>query len=231
MGGQKVYHVGDAEGRDPRSFHSPKIDTFSAAPAVRFSKYPHSWKEKFMKKLVDYSGPFFPHLKLEDFSKEALISLIKVYSRLYMGLDGFWYLSVKEHFGNDEALKCDEWVWEKDHRFELKHLASLFKIEGNGIIPFLKAFQLTPWVWNLDFTFELNGPEQAVLTVHRCPTLVSLEKEGHGRERSICQIIEPKVFQNYATFFSPKIRITPMKLAPRKDQNEVPCQWKVMMTE
>lgn len=184
-----------------------------------------------MKELTDYGGPFLPRLRLEDFSKETLISLVRLYSKLYMALDGFWYLCVKERLGNGEALKCDEWVWEKDHRFELKHLTQLFRIEGEGIAPFLKAFQLIPWAWNLDFSFDVQKPTYALLTVNRCPTLEALEKEGGGREHSICRVIEPKVFQHYAGFFNPKIQVTALRLPPRKDEREVPCQWQVAMTE
>ncbi len=45
-----------------------------------------------MSRLRDYSGQFNPNLKLEDFSKEVLVKLIKMYGRLYMAVDGFWYL-------------------------------------------------------------------------------------------------------------------------------------------
>lgn len=184
-----------------------------------------------MKKLTDYNGPFLPRLQLKDFSKETLISLIKLYSKLYMALDGFWYLSIKERFGNDEALKCDEWVWAKSHRFELKNLTQLLKIEGDGIEPFLKAFQLIPWAWNLDSTIEMHGAGHALLTIHRCPTLESLEKEGKGRETSICKDIDLKIFQDYARFFSPKLRVKPLKLPPRKGPEEIACQWDVVMVE
>jgi hypothetical protein len=182
-----------------------------------------------MGELRHYSGEFLPELALEDFSKEALIDLIKLYSKLYMALDGFWYLSIKKRLGNEEALECDKWVWEKDHRFELKHLTQLLKIQGRGIEPFLKVFQTIPWSWNLESTLEISDPSEALITIRRCPTLEALEKEGEGRERSICEEIDVRLFQDYARHFNPEIQITPLKLPPRKDPGEIACQWRVSL--
>ena len=62
---------------------------------------------------VDYSGEFDPDLKFEDFSKDTLIKLLGVCAKLYQTVDGYWYMSVKERAGNEEALACDFWVWQR----------------------------------------------------------------------------------------------------------------------
>ena len=46
-----------------------------------------------MSQLNDYSGKLIPNVNFEDFSKETLVELLKVYSKLYLSVDGFWYLS------------------------------------------------------------------------------------------------------------------------------------------
>jgi len=60
--------------------------------------------------LSDYSTDFNPDLRFEDLSKETLVRLLELYSRLLVTLDGFWYLSIKERVSNEEALACDHWV-------------------------------------------------------------------------------------------------------------------------
>ena len=73
-----------------------------------------------MSKLEDYSGEFNPNLKPSDFSYDALEKLIKTYGQLYKALDGFWYLTLMDRSGNDEALTCDIAVWEKLCRYRWK---------------------------------------------------------------------------------------------------------------
>jgi hypothetical protein len=54
---------------------------------------------------------------------------------------------------------------------------------------------------------------------------LSLEIEGKGREKLICQEMEPKIMGIVAHYFNPNIRVTPLKMPPRKSKDEIPCKW------
>ena len=86
-----------------------------------------------MKELEDYAGEFSPRLQLEDFSKKTLAGLIRMYTRLYMALDGFWYLTVQERRGNGEALQCDIETWAKQGGYEMSRIAKQLGIKGNDV--------------------------------------------------------------------------------------------------
>ena len=176
-------------------------------------------------KMRDYSGEFLPELKLEDFSADTLLGLVKLYSRLYMAVDGFWYLAVKERLGNDEALACDIRAWEMNAKYELTRVTRQLNIQGNDVVAFVKAVQLTPWFLNMEYEIEIENRSSAVLTVTHCPTLDALEKEGEGRENQICNIFEPTVFKSYASFFNPDAEVKCLKSPPRDNQGEICCQW------
>lgn len=178
-----------------------------------------------LKSLQEHSESSTPEMRLEELSREALIDLVKLYSKLYMALDGFWYLAVKERNSDDEALACDFWAWEKIARYEMKHLTAALKIQEKDVAAFMKAFQLVPWIWNMEQKVEIRGNDYALLTVPRCLTLEALEKEGEGREARICGLIEPKVFKDYASFFNPDIEVKCLKSPPRKSKDDVCCQW------
>ena len=64
-----------------------------------------------MKELRDYSGEFDPDLSLDDFSKDALVGIVKLYSQLFMGVDGIWYSTVRDRHGEEEALTCSKLVY------------------------------------------------------------------------------------------------------------------------
>ncbi len=82
-----------------------------------------------MKELMaDYSGSFdrnFSHGKL---AQETLTNLMKATAEYMRRIDGYWYLSVMEKWGNDEALDCDIKVWERLVVYEMKMLSSLLNI-------------------------------------------------------------------------------------------------------
>ena len=49
-----------------------------------------------MAELKDYSGPYVPNLKYEDFSKEVLVKLLKAYSRECNVLPAYWAEEVRK---------------------------------------------------------------------------------------------------------------------------------------
>ena len=178
-----------------------------------------------MEKLSDYSGELIPKLDPGDFTHDTLRALLILYSKIYMALDGFWYLTVMEKFGNDAALDCDIKVWERTSRYEMKNAARELNIQGNDAVSFMKAMQLSPWYWTVETEIEIVDPKTAILTVTNCPTLNALEKEGEGRENQICRIAEPAILKAYAAYFNPDVEVTCLEGPPRKSQNDIACKW------
>lgn len=178
-----------------------------------------------MKNLTDYSGELIRNLKPNDFSPDTLAELLTLYARLYMALDGFWYLTIKERVGNEEALACDIGTWEKICKYEMAKITELLNIKGSDVMALMKAMQITPWFRNTEHNIDVKSQNTAMLTITRCPTLDALEKEGEGREKEICNAFEPIVFTRYASFFNPNIEVKCFKSPPRKSKDEICCQW------
>ena len=179
-----------------------------------------------MEKLNDYSGQFIPNLKPSDFSAGTLSELLGVYGRLYTAVDGFWYFAVKERIDNKEALACDLWVWERLCKYEVKRIATQLNIQGDDVVALMKALQMTPWFQDMECEIEIKNQNYAVYTVTRCRTLEALEKEGEGRELQICRTVEPCILKSYASYFNPRIKVTCLKVPPRKNPDGICCQWK-----
>ncbi len=184
-----------------------------------------------LKKLNDYSGEFLPDLKPEDFSHDTLAELLRVYSQLYIAMDGFWYLAVMERSGNEEALACDLLAWEKVCKYEMAKVTKHLNIQGNDVIALMKAMQVLPWFHKIKCEVNIKNSNNATMTVTHCPTLEALEKEGSGRESEICRTVELKIFEGYASFFNPGIETKPLKLPPRGSKDEVCCQWEFKLEE
>ena len=178
-----------------------------------------------MKELTDYSGEFLPNLKPSDFSHDTLANLLNLYAKLYIALDGFWYLTVKERLSDKEALACDIKVWESNCKYEMARVKRQVRIRGHDIIALMKALQISPWSLIMKSRIEIKNQNSAMITVTYCPTLDALEEEGKGRENEICNVVEPKILKGYASSINPDIEVRCLKSPPRKNEDDVCCQW------
>ena len=53
-----------------------------------------------MTELVDYSGGFDPAFSQEKLRKETLLKLLRAYNDYMLRIDGYWYLTVMNKWGN-----------------------------------------------------------------------------------------------------------------------------------
>ena len=178
-----------------------------------------------MKAIEDYSGDCIPTLKLTDFSPQTLDKIVALHGKVYLALDGFWYLAVKELFGNENAFICDMWAWEKVCKHEIDLITSQLNIKGNSVIDLMKALQITSWMQTMKYSIEVNNSNQAILTINYCPILEGLEREGEGREEQICNVAGHKIFNNYASYFNHDIQVKGLRVAPRIIKDDIYCQW------
>jgi len=178
-----------------------------------------------LKALENYSKEFLPNLELADFSHDTLVKLLALYSQLYIAMDGFWYLAVMERSGNKEALACDMKAWQRGTKYEMRRITEALNIRGGTVTAFMKALQVTPWCQKMQCKIDVENENNATFTVTYCPTLDALEKEGKGREVEICTVVEPKVLKQYASFFDSDIQVKPLTQLPRKNKDDICCQW------
>ncbi len=184
-----------------------------------------------MAELTDYSGALDSALKYDDFSKELMLKALKAYGNYIRILDGTWYLAVKTRMNDALAFDCDRSVWDRMEVHDVEITRKLFNIEGDDVTALLKCLQMSPWTWSLDCRVHLENHNHGIWTVNRCPTLLALEKEGEGREKKICRMIETELLQIRARTINPKMKVVPLKLPPRKSKDEVHCQWEFRIEE
>ena len=178
-----------------------------------------------MVKLLDYSGKFDPNFNYDKFRRETLLKLLRTYSEYLLRIDGYWYLAAMEKWGNDEAFDCDVKAWEKIQLWELQAISSALNIHGDDVVTVMKYQQANPWMWIYDYEIDIKNDDHAIMTFRTCPTLFSLEEEGTGREKFICQDMEPKMMSIIAHYFNPNIKVTGLKVPPRTDYSDCCCQW------
>lgn len=170
-------------------------------------------------------------VQLERLSKTELIRLLRLYAQLFLALDGFWYLAVKEIVDEETATACDLWVWDKYSRYEFKRTMPLRNITGNDLEAFAAVFGFSPWTSNLNYTFTFEGKNKLTFTVRECPTLAALKREGTGRENTFCQQVEPHLFQTIIQSFNPKGKAIPLELPPATGGDNICCRWQFALED
>jgi len=178
-----------------------------------------------MAKLADYGREFDPEFSHNKFNKETLLRLLRAYFEYMRRIDAFWYATIMDRWGNDEAFDYDVRVWEKGLPYELRAISSLLGIHGNDVATVMKYLQASPWMRIHEYEIDMKSDCHAVVTYLTCPILLAMEKEGKGREKLECQELEPKVYRTIAHYFNPNIKVTGLKVPPRTNYSDFCCQW------
>lgn len=80
--------------------------------------------------------------ELNNLSKDDLISLIEIYSKHWLAMDGVWFQSIEEKYGMDEAVLHDENAWRRFTVIEAKRIKQFLKLpEQAGIEGLAKALK------------------------------------------------------------------------------------------
>jgi hypothetical protein len=183
-----------------------------------------------MTELNDYRGEFQPDLKFEDLSKDALLRLVRTYAKLFNGISGVWNTVNRKRMSVEEAFELDFEVYEiLVKKFHSPLLMKAMDFSGNDVLSMLKVFQLCPD--GLDVfkpEFDIKNKNHVILTFTQCPTLSYFEK--HGDDRAIGALcgrngVEERTFNAYAKYFNPDMKVTALKLPPRKGKDDICCQW------
>lgn len=183
-----------------------------------------------MPELNDYSGPFRPDLRFEDFSKEFLLKLMTVWQYAWLTLSGTWYDAVKKRWGSDAANQCELEAWVRMAERVNPRYAKIANIQLNTVLDSLKACQL-PLDNNIGGLFcveyEIINPNHVIETVTQCRTLLYLEKNEPERIYPLCHVSEKAFIEKYV--INPKVKVTPLKLPPRKGPDDIACKWELKL--
>jgi hypothetical protein len=182
-----------------------------------------------MEELKDYAGEFRPDIKYENLSKDLLAKLLDYYSEELILLNWMWYDKIAEKLGEEETFKIMVDIWCQIGEFEMKKPMEILNITGDDVATYVKTIQfIASFAQGLyDYKIELKDKNHAVLTVYECPALTSLEESNPEKIPDTCQWLEHVASQAYCNVVNPAIRVSPLKTPPRKDRDEIACQWEL----
>ena len=177
--------------------------------------------------MKDYSGPYIPDLKYEDFSKEVLVKLLKAYSREVNVLPSYWAEEVRQRLGEDVQKECLLSTWKRIGKYETGWAMEAANVQGDDIETYAKACQLMGSFIQgyYKYDFDLKNKNHGILTVHYCPAFHAMEKGDPAWLSWVCNVLELESMKAYVVPVNPAIQVKCLRAGPRKSKDEVHCQW------
>ena len=80
--------------------------------------------------------------ELQNLSKDELITLVEIYAKNWLAMDGVWFQSIEEKYGMDEAMFHDENIWRRFTVIEATRIKQFLNLpEQAGIEGLHKALK------------------------------------------------------------------------------------------
>jgi len=182
----------------------------------------------------DYSGAFNPDLKLEDFSKEALVKLCREMMLAAHLLDRAIMPAILQRFGAQamEELAIEEWRGASP--VYTQRIRKAMGIEGDDVAAIFKSLQLDPGFPHqyMDVRYEVVDAKKGYFWLNYCGALADVEPWGEARVVSMCHHIEDPTFDATMQAINPRAKCRPVHRPPRDPKDRKPvCHWEVTIDD
>jgi len=182
----------------------------------------------------DYTGPFDPTLRLNDFSRQALADLGREYLLNGHLQDRVGLPEVMGQFGDDAMTRIAIEEWMSASPIYSKRTQRALNFVGDDVSTIFKNLQLDIGAAHqfMDFRYRLDGPNYGEFWLQRCGALMDVEPWGEKRVRAMCHDIEDPTFDATAAATHPCAKVRPIHRPPRHPADRVPhCRWKVFIDD
>jgi hypothetical protein len=182
--------------------------------------------------LNDLSGPFNPDLTFADLSKDFLLKIMEVWQFAWIHMATAFYAATRKRYGTDAANEIQLEAWETVGEKVNPRYPKIGNIQMNTVLDSLKAAQLP-----LDNTmgnlykaqYEIKDENHVILTLPQCRSLLYYEREDPEMINFFCHVLEERIMKKY--FINPKVKVTPLKVPPRRSPEEIACQWELKIDD
>ncbi|VUT27687.1 MAG: hypothetical protein SYNGOMJ08_00237 [Candidatus Syntrophoarchaeum sp. GoM_oil] len=157
--------------------------------------------------------------ELLKYSKEELVEFIRLSSKLFMAMDGFWFIAAKEKLGYKTALELDRQAWEMYFPYEAKKLKSAFNLD-QGIDGAIRGLKHSMRLLCLDYSVTEMGQDKAILAVRNCHIKRAMERENTP---FTCQKVGNVVLPLFLKIFDDTL--DGEVLLDDTEDDDVSCRW------
>jgi hypothetical protein len=150
--------------------------------------------------LNDYRGSLRADMKFEEFSKEFLLKLMRIWQDMWTGLNYAYIGLIAARLGEDEAVEIATQAAETMAPAIMPRLAELAGIQPKTLVDYWKATQLT--IDNITDKFpaqlEIKSPNHVIQILKECETM-EIMKDNPELLHKICTKLEARWQEAYST--------------------------------
>jgi hypothetical protein len=178
--------------------------------------------------LADYSGPFRPNLRYEDFAKDRLMKLAFVYAGLGLDLDGLWQMTFRGATDDKTGVLTEVKLWDSGSSYWQSQTIDALGIKGNDVAAAMKAMQMDPQHLLFGLEMEMVDETRGVWTNRHCHAVEFSEvTDDLYMQMHMCKL-DWTAYRNAGLHFNANIEAFPHELPPRCG-TDVCCKWELRL--
>ncbi|MHA1206664.1 MAG: DUF6125 family protein [Candidatus Hodarchaeales archaeon] len=169
-------------------------------------------------------------MKYEDYSKDQLIKIIKMYAKNWLAHDGCWFLAAEEKYGMKEAINIDKTSWERFTVVEAKRIMKEFNIpKGSGLEGLEKALSLRLYA-------SINVQESERVSTNKLIFKMKTCRVQAARERKNlplfpCKEVGIVEYSGFASTIDSRIQTKVIACPPDPLERDFHCGWEFTISK
>ena len=166
---------------------------------------------------------------LSSYTKEELITLIEMYSKNWLAMDGVWFQSIERKLGMDEAIYHDEEAWRRFTVIEARRTKEFLKLKDNsGVEGLAKALRMRFYAnINKDY-MEINGN---TLTYCVLDCRVQTARKRKGMPFHPCRSVGMIEYSEFAKVIDERFTCDCVSCFPVITDDTCCCKWKFTLSK
>jgi len=166
---------------------------------------------------------------LNQFSKDELISLIELYSKNWLAMDGIWFQSVEQKFGMDEAVLHDYNIWEQFTKVEAERIKAFLKLPDNSGVKGLEQALRLRFYANINRDEILVNGNELIYRTLECR--VQMARKRKGMEFHPCKPVGLVEYTEFARVIDSRFACEALSCYPDITDDTCNCSWKFILKE
>jgi len=177
----------------------------------------------------DLSGPYYPHLTHANFSKPFLLKMMHVWQYAWNVMNEGYYFTVRMRYGSEVADACELGAWMRLADKANRRYPKIANIELNTVTDSLKLLQLPmdSTIGLFPAKYAIKSPNHVIMRITKGRTPDYLENAEPKRTPPMYHEGGGPIMEKYLV--NPKIKVTPLRLPPRNDDDDIDCEWELKL--
>jgi hypothetical protein len=161
---------------------------------------------------------------ISKLSREELLSLVEIYSKNWLAMDGVWFQSVEEKYGMEEAIEHDENAWRRFTVIEANRIKAFLKLpEQAGIKGLAQALKYRMYA-NINEEEIVFQDDMLIFKTLDCRVQNARKRKGMAFHP--CKSVGSIEYGLFAKTIDSRIECEALSCYPEMTDATCNCSWK-----